>query len=230
MPTLSREVPRTAVSRRLISLEHRQSLVGIAFVLPAFVFFALFNFYPTTYALYLSFTEWDFLTPPRWVGAQNYTALFSNPDFLTSLGITLRYTIGAAVPLVLLSLGLALLLNQRLRFTGLYQAIYFVPVVMPAVVSAVIWGLLYQPTGPVNNILGLFGIDALPWLASTQYALLGIIIVSVWSLFGYDTLILLAGLQSIPPTTGRPPRSMARRAGGWCETSPCRCWRRVCCL
>lgn len=202
MSSLTGAVPRTTVSRRVMSLERRQSLVGMAFVLPAFAFFALFNFYPTLYALYLSFTKWDFLTPPTWIGTDNYTGLLANPDFLASLGITLRYTVGAAIPLILLSLGLALLLNQRLRLTGLYQAIYFIPVVMPSVVTAVIWGLLFQPTGVVNNFLGLFGVDPLPWLASTQFALIGIIIVSVWSVFGYDTLILLAGLQSIPPEFG----------------------------
>lgn len=202
MSSGSGAVPTAVVSRRFLSLERRQSLVGIAFVLPAVVFFALFNFYPTLYALYLSFTDWDFLTEPEWIGFENYANLFNNPDFLSSLSITLRYTVGAAIPLVLLSLGLALFLNMRLRFTGFYQAVYFVPVVIPAVVSAVIWGLLYQPTGPVNNILGLFGIEPVRWLVSTDFALIGIIIVSVWGMFGYQTLILLAGLQSIPPDYG----------------------------
>jgi multiple sugar transport system permease protein len=70
------------------------------------------------------------------------------------------------------------------------------------VVSAVVWGLLYRPSGPVNNVLGVFGVEPLPWLASADYALHGIVIVSVWATFGYDTLILLAGLQSIPPEYG----------------------------
>jgi multiple sugar transport system permease protein len=195
----TRAVPGTDVARQRVSLARRRSLVGIAFVLPAVAFFTLFNFYPMAYALYLSFTRWDLLTPPQWVGFANYTALLSNPDFLSSLAVTLRYTVEAAVPLILLSLGLALLLHQRLRLSGLYQVIYFVPVVMPVVVSAIIWGLLYQPTGPVNNILGLFGVSPIPWLVSARYALLGIVIVSVWGTFGYDTIILLAGLQSIPP-------------------------------
>ncbi len=202
MSSLARAVPRTGVARRYFSLQRRQSLVGIAFVLPAVAFFVLFNFYPMAYALYLSFTSWDLLTPPRWIGLGNYIALFSDPNFLSSLAITLRYTVEAAVPLVLLSLGLALLLNQRIRLRGVYQVVYFVPVVMPAVVSAIIWGLLYQPSGPVNNLLGLFAVGPLPWLASADYALHGIVIVSIWAAFGYDTLILLAGLQSIPPEYG----------------------------
>ena len=202
MSSLARAVPRTDVARRYFSLQRRQSLVGIAFVLPAVVFFALFNFYPMAYALYLSFTSWDLLTPPRWVGLGNYMGLFRDANFLSSLAITLRYTVEAAVPLVLLSLGLALLLNQRIRLRGVYQVVYFVPVVMPAVVSAIIWGLLYRPSGPVNNALGVIGVDPLPWLASAQYALHGIVIVSVWGSFGYATLILLAGLQSIPPEYG----------------------------
>jgi multiple sugar transport system permease protein len=202
MSSLAKAVPRTDVTRRFISLQRRQSLVGIAFVLPAVVFFAVFNFYAMGYALFLSFTSWDLLTPPRWVGLANYTALVSDPNFLSSLGITLRYTAESAIPLVLLSLGLALLLNQRLRLSGLFQVIYFVPVVIPAVVSAIVWGLLYRPSGVVNNALGFIGVDPLPWLASAAYALHGIAIVSVWGGFGYATLILLAGLQSIPPEYG----------------------------
>jgi multiple sugar transport system permease protein len=202
MSSLAKAVPRTDVTRRFISLQRRQSLVGIAFVLPAVVFFALFNFYAMGYALYLSFTSWDLLTPPKWVGLGNYTALVSDPNFLSSLGITLRYTAESAIPLILLALGLALLLNQRLRLSGLFQVIYFVPVVIPAVVSAIVWGLLYRPSGPVNNLLGLIGVGSLPWLASAEYALHGIAIVSVWGGFGYATLILLAGLQSIPPEYG----------------------------
>ena len=202
MSSLAKAVPRTNVTHRFISLQRRQSLVGIAFVLPAVAFFALFNFYAMGYALYLSFTSWDLLTPPKWVGLANYTGLVSDQNFLSSLGITLRYTAESAIPLILLSLGLALLLNQRLRLSGLFQVIYFVPVVIPAVVSAIVWGLLYRPSGVVNNTLGFVGVDPLPWLASAEYALHGIAIVSVWGGFGYATLILLAGLQSIPPEYG----------------------------
>jgi ABC-type sugar transport system permease subunit len=89
-----------------------------------------------------------------------------------------------------------------LRLSGQYQVVYFIPVVMPAVVSAIIWGLLFRPSAPVNNFLGVFGVDPVPWLASADYALHAIVIVSVWGTFGYDTLILLAGLQSIPPEFG----------------------------
>lgn len=202
MSSLAKAAPRTGAARRVFSLERRQSLVGLAFVLPAFAFFALFNFYPMGYALYLSFTDWDLLTPPEWVGLANYSGLLSDANFLSSLGVTLRYTAEAAVPLILLSLGLALLLNQRLRLSGAYQVVYFVPVVMPAVVAAIIWGLLYRPGGVVNNFLGVFGVDPLPWIASAQYALHAIVIVTIWGTFGYDTLILLAGLQSIPPEYG----------------------------
>jgi multiple sugar transport system permease protein len=202
MSSLAKALPRTEEARRFMSLQRRQSLVGIGFVLPAVVFFAIFNFYAIAYALYLSFTSWDLLTPPRWIGFANYTALLSEPNFLSSLGITLRYTFEAVVPLILLSLGLALLLNQRVRFSGFYQVIYFVPVVIPAVVAAIVWGLLFRPSGVVNNAVGVVGIDPLPWLASAEYALHAIVIVSVWGGFGYATLILLAGLQSIPPEYG----------------------------
>ena len=202
MSSLANAVPRTDAKTRFMSLQRRQSLVGIGFILPAVVFFAIFNFYAIGYALYLSFTSWDLLTPPRWIGLANYTALLSDPNFLSSLSITLRYTFEAVVPLILISLGLALLLNQRVRLSGLYQVIYFVPVVIPAVVAAIIWGLLFRPSGVVNNAVGVVGVAPLPWLASAEYALHAIVIVSVWGGFGYATLILLAGLQSIPPEYG----------------------------
>jgi multiple sugar transport system permease protein len=202
MSSLAKAVPRTEPKPRFMSLQRRQSLVGIGFVLPAVVFFAIFNFYAIGYALYLSFTSWDLLTPPRWIGFANYTGLLRDPNFLSSLGITLRYTVESVVPLILISLGLALLLNQRLRLSGLFQVIYFVPVVIPAVVAAIIWGLLFRPSGVVNNAVGVVGVDPLPWLASAEYALHAIVIVSVWGGFGYSTLILLAGLQSIPPEFG----------------------------
>jgi multiple sugar transport system permease protein len=173
--------------------------VGAAFVLPAVVFFALFNFYPMAYALYLSFMDWDLLSPPTFVGLTNYTDILRDQTFLSSLTITLLYTLEAAIPLILLSLGLALLLNQKLPFYGVYQVLYFIPVVTPSVVSAIVWGLLYQPTGTVNNILGYARIGSVPWLVSPRYALLAIVIVTVWSTFGYDTIILLAGLAAIPP-------------------------------
>src|SRR5918994_2552316 len=162
MSSHARAVPRTGAARRFISLQRRQSLVGIAFVLPAVVFFALFNFYAMGYAFYLSFTSWDLLTPPRWVGLTNYITLLSDANFLSSLGITLRYTFESVVPLVLLALGLALLLNQRLRLSGVYQVVFFVPVVIPAVVSAIIWGLLFPPRRPGDKTPGVLGGGPLP--------------------------------------------------------------------
>lgn len=202
MSSLVSAAPPAGGTRRRMSLERRQSLIGLAFVLPSILFFAVFNFYPMAHALYLSFTDWDLLTPAEWVGFGNYAALFRDPTFLESLAITLRYTLEAAIPLVLLALGLALLLNQRFRLSGVFQVVYFVPVVMPAVVSAIIWGLLFRPSAPVNNALGAFGVAPIPWLASADWALHALVIVSVWGSFGYNTLILLAGLQSIPPDFG----------------------------
>jgi multiple sugar transport system permease protein len=133
------------------------------------------------------------------VGLANYSAIFGSHDFRSSLVITLEYTIETTIPLILLSLGLALLLNQRLRFHSFYRIVYFIPGVMPAVVTAIVWGLLFQPTGAVNNIIGLTGINPIPWISSERYAVPALVIVTLWSSFGYNTLILLAGLQSISP-------------------------------
>jgi multiple sugar transport system permease protein len=197
---MSRALP-TSVPRRTVWLTYRRrlALTGFLFVLPALLYFAVFAFYPMLNAFWLSLHDFDLLTPPRWVGLRQYELLFRNPAFLSALKTTAIYTFGVSVPVWVLSMGLALLLNQNIRFRTFWRSVIFAPIVMPLVVLAVIWTLLYHPFGPINSVvLAPFIKGSIPWLNSNQHALLAVIILAVWRATGYYAVIFLAGLQGIP--------------------------------
>jgi ABC-type sugar transport system permease subunit len=182
----------------LATYKRRQSLIGFLFIVPALAYFAIFSFWPMLNAAYLSLFDYDLLTPPKWVGLAQYLDLLSSPSFVESLKVTAIYTLGISVPIWALSLLLGMLLNQNIRFRTLFRTIFFSPVVMPLVILAVIWTLLFHPYGPVNSVLlAPFVNQVIPWLSSTQHALLAVIFLAVWRATGYYAIIFLAGLQNI---------------------------------
>jgi multiple sugar transport system permease protein len=194
--------PALQISARSVaprtSFKRRQSLVGFLFIVPALAYFAFFSFWPMLNAAYLSLFDYDLLTPPKWVGLAQYQNLAHSPVFIESLKVTAIYTFGISVPIWTLSLLLGMLLNQNIRFRTFFRTIFFSPVVMPLVVLAVIWSLLFHPYGPVNSVLlAPFTNQIIPWLNSTQHALIAVIILAVWRATGYYAIIFLAGLQNI---------------------------------
>ncbi len=187
--------------RRSVWLTYRRrlALTGFLFVVPALLYFTVFAFYPMANAFYLSLHNYDLLSPPRWIGLQNYQFLLNNAAFLNSLRTTAIYAFGVSVPIWVLSMVLALLLNQNIRFRTFFRTVFFAPIIMPLVVLAVIWTLLYHPFGPINTvILAPFLNGSIPWLNSSQHALLAVVILAVWRATGYYAVIFLAGLQNIP--------------------------------
>jgi multiple sugar transport system permease protein len=148
----------------------------------------------------LGFTKWDLVTPPEWIGVANYREAFSSDIFRQVLGNTLLYTLLFAPLSVVCSLLLALLVNQRLRGITFFRTVFFFPVVTSMVAVAVVWSWLYNPEfGLINFVLReVFGVDGPNWLLSTSWAMPAIAIMSVWKGIGYNMLIFLAGLQSIP--------------------------------
>ena len=142
----------------------REGLLGWLFVMPVVVGICLFQVYPTLFSLYVSFTEWDLITTPRWVGFRNYIELFTTDRFfLKTLSNTGFYTFGVVLCTTALSLFLAVLLNQNIRGRYLYRAIYFVPVVAPAVAIALLWQWLYEPNfGVINSFSGSLVFKVLP--------------------------------------------------------------------
>lgn len=175
------------------------------FVAPALIALVLFFFLPVAAALILSFTDCDIyaiadLNNLRFVGLDNYIRLLQTPLFWKALGNTAWFVV-LGVPLsIALSLAAALLLDSKLaRFKGLLRTIYFAPVVTTLVAVAVIWRyLLHAKYGLVNWALGGIGVGPIDWLGDPHWSMPAIVLFAVWKNFGYNMIIILAGLQTIP--------------------------------
>ena len=183
----------------------KPSIAGWMFAAPALTVIGLFFGLPVLAALALSLTDFDIyaLADPhnlRFVGIDNYVGLLQNPLFWKTLGNTLYFVV-VGVPLsVALSLGAALLLHSKLgRLKPFFRTAFFAPVVTTVVAVAVIWRYLFHTKyGLVNWGLSSLGIDAIDWLGDPHWAMPTIILFAVWKNFGYNMIIFLAGLQSIP--------------------------------
>jgi len=199
----STAAPPTAPSRGARSggvQSRRNTLIGISFILPNFLGFALLTLVPVVAAFGLAFMEWDSYNPAQWVGLDNFQKMFGSDTFWIALRNTLYYGIGH-VPLTLLcSLGLALVLNRRLRGVRFFRTAAFFPYVTSLVAVAVVWNMLFNPTmGPVNQLLTSLGVADPPgWTSSSDWAMPAVIITSVWRDMGYYMILFLAGLQTIP--------------------------------
>lgn len=192
------------------------------FVTPALVALGLFFFVPVIASLILSFTDFDIYALAdignlRFVGLDNYITLLHTPLFWKALGNTLEFVL-LGVPLsIAMSLGAALLINSKLsRFKGLFRTIFFAPVVTTLVAVAVIWRyLLHTKYGLINWALGGIGVGPIDWLGDPRWAMPAIVIFAVWKNFGYNMIILLAGLQTIPEDLYEAARIDG--AGSWAQ-------------
>ena len=178
---------------------------GYWFIAPAISFIFIFFFLPVLAALLLSFSDFDIyaLGNPdylRFIGLQNYVNLLHNPLFWKALGNTFYFVLIGGPLSVAVSLGAALLINGKLvRYKGLFRIAFFVPVVTTLVAVAVVWRYLYHPHyGLLNYGLGLFGLGPIDWLGDPNWAMPAIILLAIWKNFGYNMIIFIAGLQSIP--------------------------------
>jgi ABC-type sugar transport system permease subunit len=200
LPYSTTQTAQTTVRAPLLTYRRRLALTGILFILPALIYFTVFAFYPMANAIHLSFHEYDLLSEKRYVGLRQYERLFASAAFGRSLQTTAVYALGVSVPIWVLAMGLAILLNQNIRFRTFFRTVFFAPIVMPLVVLAIIWTLLYHPFGPINSVIlaPFTGSETIPWLNSRQYALLAVIIMAIWRATGYYGVIFLAGLQNIP--------------------------------
>ena len=175
------------------------------FLAPALFFLFVFFFLPVVAGLLLSLTDFDIYaigspSVARFVGLDNYVWLLHNGTFWTALGNTLKFVLLGGPLSIAVSLGAAMLLNAKLvRMRGFFRTVYFAPVVTTLVSVAIVWRYLYHPKyGLLNFLLGLVGIDPIDWLGDPHWAMPAIILLAVWKNFGYNMLIFLAGLQTIP--------------------------------
>jgi multiple sugar transport system permease protein len=172
------------------------------YISPAFIVLIIILLYPLGYALWLSFHTWTLRTFKQGVpfsDIQNYTQLFSNPDFLNSLRITLTFVVLAISFELILGMGLALLLNQDIKARSFTRSLILIPMMCTNVVIGLMWRLLlnYQ-YGMVNYYIGRLGILPVEWLSSPKVAMASVIMVDVWNTTSFVALMLLAGLQTLP--------------------------------
>lgn len=174
-------------------------LTPYLFLLPALLSLGLTVFWPAFQAFYLSFTHYDDLTQaPLWVGGENFRRLWADRVFWQSLRNTIVYTVGVVPVLVVAPLGLAILVNQKLRGVHWFRTAYYTPVVISTVVAGIAWKWLYAEDGLLNQWLEQFGVGGIPWLTSPGWAIFSVMAVTVWKGLGYYMVIYFAGLQSIP--------------------------------
>ena len=169
------------------------------FLAPALILLGLFLLWPIAYLIYLSFTRGSFTTTGvHWVGLRNYWRLVLDPDFWQVLGNTLYFTLATVLPSLLVPLVLAVLLNQSITLRGFLRTAYFLPSITSLVAVGLGFRWLFQTEGPVNALFNFFGLEPIPWLGSTTWAMPVLILLSSWKQLGFNMVVFLAGLQTIP--------------------------------
>jgi len=180
--------------------------VPYLFILPHLIFFIVFVGYPFFNGLYISFFNYDYLRPQAttFVGLQNYMDLFRPGsvkyyEFWNSMRVTLVFVVSSVPFLILIPLGLATLLNTKLPGTNAFRAIYFAPWVLSCAVISLIWWWIFQSQGGLlNYYLGALGLPTPRWLSTMPYAMITIVVATIWWTMGYNMIIFLAAMQDIP--------------------------------
>jgi multiple sugar transport system permease protein len=176
----------------------RRALTGYLLIAPAMLVTTAFLLIPMVLSAYWSLTDYNGITAPTWVGLHNYVALFHDPRFVRSLTNTITFVILGMTIGPALGLCAALLLNEHIRGRAFFRVAIFLPVTTSLVVVATVWKLLLNDQGIVNAALSLFGLNGHAWLADPSTALYAVILVSVWQGLGFEAVVFLAALQSIP--------------------------------
>jgi multiple sugar transport system permease protein len=195
----------------------RKQWTGFAFISPWLVGFIVFAAMPFLASIYFSFTRYDIVSAPVWVGSANYERLLTgDPLFWKSLGITFKYALVAVPVGIVAGVGLALLLNLEIAGISLYRTVFFIPSIVPVVATSVVFIWILNPQiGLVNGILDRFGITGPAWLQDTRWAFRSLVFMSLWAVGG-SMIIYLAGLKDIPATLYEA--SLIDGAGAWQRT------------
>ena len=172
----------------------------LLFVLPALIPLFIFWIYPILRSVWLSFTDWDFMTPDyNFIWFKNYTSLLKDSRFYEALWNTLVFTAGTLFPTIVGGLGLALLLRRNFKGSGVFKFVLFSPWITPTVAISIVWTWIFREDGGLaNQVLGLFGLPALKWISSSDTAMLSVIIVTVWKSLGYAMIFYLSALEKVP--------------------------------
>jgi multiple sugar transport system permease protein len=186
-------------ANRQFRKEFRKIMIGVAFMSPWLIGFLWLTIYPILASLYYSFTEYPILSDPQWVGLENYAKMFFNDKFYWMAVKNTLWFVAVSVPIgTVMSIAIAILLNNKVRLMSIYRTVYYIPTVVPTVATVMLWAWILNPqVGPINYLLKSVGIQGPGWFADPNWSKPALVILSVWGMGG-STVIYLAGLQEIP--------------------------------
>lgn len=183
---------------KLTKKERKERRAFFTFIFPWIFGFICITLGPILASIYLSFTDWNLFTKPNWIGVDNYVRLFTEDRvFWKSVYNTFYYAMIAVPLMLLLSLIIAFLLDQKVKHIRVFRTIYYLPAVVPAVASAMIFKWLLAPSGLINKGLALLGIDEPSWLLDVRYVKISFVFMAIWGV-GASMILLLSGMQGIP--------------------------------
>lgn len=177
----------------------REAVTGILFIMPWLIGFLVFYAGPALVSLVMSFTKWNIVGTPTWIGFDNYTDIFTgDKNFWNSVWVTMRYAFLYIPLMTIFSVITAMALNSKVKGIGIFRTLFYMPSIAPAIAASLIFMWILQPTyGLLNVILSYFGIEGPNWFKDPSYAIWGIIMIALWRL-GAGAVVYLAGLQNIP--------------------------------
>ncbi len=191
---------RQKLSWRSMSLQQRrEAITGLLFVSPWIVGFLVFYAGPAIVSFYMSFTKWNIVGDPVWIGLDNYISIFTeDKNFWNSVRVTLHYALLYIPLMTVLSILTALALNSKVKGVGIFRTLFYLPSIAPAIAASLVFMWILQPKyGLLNILLSYVGITGPNWFKNPDYALWGIVMIAMWRL-GASAIIYLAGLQNIP--------------------------------
>jgi len=185
-------------TNRMSKVTRRNLTYGLLFISPWIIGFSVFTLYPMIASLYYSFTNYDILTPVKFVGLQNFIDMFQNKLFQTAIYNTVYFAIFSIPISIVVSIMIAMLLNTNVRGMAFYRTVFFLPSIVPAVAAGLLWVWILNPQfGLANAILKMFGLPALGWLSDPTWAKPSLILMGLWAVGG-SMVIYLAALQDVP--------------------------------
>lgn len=189
----------TEAEKSLRARQRKKDLVAYSFIAPNFLGFAIFTLGPIIFAFVLAFMKWDGSSPMEFIGIQNFMDMFANKRFISSLKNTIIYCIFTVPFTLVIALGLAILLNQKIKGRNFFRTVTFFPYVASLVAVAAVWNMIFTPAkgGIANQVLMAMGLESLKWAASPKTVMMTIIMFSIWKNMGYYMVIYLAGLQGV---------------------------------
>ncbi len=197
--TRTTSLPQPAISPKVRRRRPKWDRAAIIMIAPYLIFLVIFTAYPIFMAVYGSLSDWNILTGEMtFRGFQYYEKLLRDPVFFASFKNTLVYLIVQVPASIIIGVFVAVLLNQRIRFSGIFRTIFFLPVVTPVVVLVIVWQWMYQERGVFNYLLSTAGMPSVSWLTSPAWSMPSIAIMKIWTDVGFYSVLFLAGLRSIP--------------------------------